>query len=321
MLIYLITFAPNSTMDSGFFMNQKLLYTIIIHVVVVVWGYTGIMGKTITLEATEMVWWRMLLGALSIGLLFPLIQKNRNLPDKKTLLKIIGVGGIVGLHWITFFESIKMSSVSLGIICLATTTIHVSWLEPIMKKTRFRKTDLLLSIIVLCGMLLVGSQEGANLAAIFVGLLSAFFAAFFSVSNAVLVEKTPATQLTLLELSSGFVLISLFLLSQGKITSSTFELSSTLFWQLLFLGVICTGVAFVLAVNATKVLGAFTVSLTINLEPVYTMILAVLYFPHTEKMTPQFYMGAAIILFAVIGNSIWKNIQKRKGVLSQPDLT
>jgi drug/metabolite transporter (DMT)-like permease len=301
-------------------MNTKLIYTIIIHVVVLIWGYTGIMGKAIDLGSTAMVWWRLLLGMSALFLLFPFIQKKRVPISRNTWLKILFVGGIVGLHWITFFESIKMSSVSLGIICLATTTLHVSWLEPLMKGTKFQKTDLALSIVVLFGMMLVGSKEGANIAAIFVGLLSAFFAAFFSVSNAILVEKVPATQLTVMELTSGFILISLFMLFQGKMNAELFQINTKLLWQLLFLGVICTAIAFVLAVNATKHLGAFTVSLTINLEPIYTILLALLYFPESEKMGLTFYIGATIILTAVIGNSIIKQRIKRKQIstLSKP---
>jgi drug/metabolite transporter (DMT)-like permease len=189
-----------------------------------------------------------------------------------------------------------------------------------MKGTKFQKTDLALSIVVLFGMMLVGSKEGANIAAIFVGLLSAFFAAFFSVSNAILVEKVPATQLTVMELTSGFILISLFMLFQGKMNAELFQINTKLLWQLLFLGVICTAIAFVLAVNATKHLGAFTVSLTINLEPIYTILLALLYFPESEKMGLTFYIGATIILTAVIGNSIIKQRIKRKQIstLSKP---
>jgi drug/metabolite transporter (DMT)-like permease len=295
-------------------MNTKLVYTIIIHVVVLIWGYTGIMGKAIDLGATVMVWWRLLFGVAALLLLFPFLQKKRAAVSRKTALKILFVGGVVGLHWLTFFESIKMSSVSLGIICLATTTIHVSWLEPLMKGTKFKKTDLVLSLVVLFGMLLIGSREGAHLPAILVGLLSAFLAALFSVSNAVLVEKTPAVQLTVMELASGFVLISLVLLFQGKIDAQLFVMDTKLLWQLLFLGVVCTAIAFVLAVNATKHLGAFTVSLTINLEPVYTILLALLYFPESEKMEPRFYIGAAIILAAVIGNSFIKRQQRRSKI-------
>lgn len=286
-----------------------------------IWGYTGIMGKVITLGSIEMVWWRLMLGVSALFLLFPFLQKKFVSVSRRSWLKIVLVGGVVGLHWITFFESIKMSSVSLGIICLATTTLHVSWLEPLMKGTKFQKNDLVLSVVVLFGMLLVGSREGANISAILVGLLSALFAAFFSVSNAVLVEKTPAVQLTLMELASGFILVSLFMFFQGKIDAELFKIDAELFWQLMFLGVICTAIAFVLAVNATKYLGAFTVSLTINLEPIYTILLALYYFPESEKMSLPFYLGASIIFAAVVGNSIIKQrIKRSEKTIKRPSI-
>jgi drug/metabolite transporter (DMT)-like permease len=295
------------------FMSKKIQYTLIIHIVVIIWGYTGIMGKAITLPATEMVWWRMGIAVISLGLLFPFIQRKYASISGDLWLKTLFVGVLVGLHWITFFHSIKMSSISLGIICLATTTLHVSWLEPLIKKTKFNVLDLILSIVVFGGMFLISTQQSANIQAIIVGLLSAFLAALFSVSNAVLVEKMPSPQLTLIELSSGFVVLTLFLLFQGDLNIGLFQkIDADLFWKLLFLGVVCTSIAFILAVNATKHLGAFTVSLTINLEPVYTIILALLIYPGSEKMDPLFYVGSAIIVSAVVTNGIIKNRQRRK---------
>lgn len=294
-------------------MSKKIQYTLIIHIVVIIWGYTGIMGKAITLSATEMVWWRLGIAVISLGMLFPLIQKKLTKISPDLWMKTLFVGILVGLHWITFFHSIKLSSISLGIICLATTTLHVSWLEPLIKKTKFNVLDLILSIVVFGGMFLISTQQSANIQAILIGLLSAFLAALFSVSNAVLVEKMPAPQLTLLELSSGFVTLTLFLLFQGELNTGLFEkIDANLFWKLLFLGVVCTSIAFILAVNATKYLGAFTVSLTINLEPVYTIILALIIYPGSEKMDPLFYVGSAIIVSAVVTNGIIKNRQRRK---------
>lgn len=288
-------------------MSKKLQYTIIIHLVVIIWGYTGIMGKAITLPAYEMVWWRLGIAVISLFLLIRFIQKKFVPLNTRNWLLTLGVGVLVGLHWITFFQSIKLSSISLGIICLATTTLHVSWLEPLIKKTKFNFSDLFLSIVVFGGMLLISAQEIAQIEAIGIGLFSAFLAAFFSVCNAVLVEKMPAPQLTLIELSSGFLMLTVFMLFGAKFNSDMFFLSADLFWKLLFLGVVCTSLAFILAVNATKYLGAFTVSLTINLEPVYTIILALILYPSSERMDSMFYVGATIIIAAVVTNGIIKN--------------
>lgn len=293
-------------------MSKKLQYNIIIHLVVIIWGYTGIMGKAIDLPATEMVWWRLGIAVISLAVLFPLIQRKLSSLSPKLWLVTLGVGVLVGLHWITFFHSIKLSSISLGIICLATTTLHVSWLEPLIKGTKFNFSDLFLSLAVLGGMVLVSAQEAAHGYAILIGLMSAFLAALFSVCNAVLVEKMPSPQLTLIELSSGFVVLTLFMLMGSSFSRSMFDINQDLLWKLLFLGVVCTSIAFILAVNATKHLGAFTVSLTINLEPVYTIILALIFYPQSETMDPLFYVGASIIVAAVITNGILKNRKSRQ---------
>jgi drug/metabolite transporter (DMT)-like permease len=293
-------------------MSKELSHTIIIHLVVIIWGYTGIMGKAIPLNSIEMVWWRLGIALISLGLLIPLIQKKISKMNYRLVLATLGVGVLVALHWITFFHSIKLSSISLGIVCLATTTLHVSWLEPLIKKTKFNLSDVLLSLAVLGGMLLISSQESAHGEAIIIGILSAFLAAFFSVCNAVLVEKMPAPQLTLIELAGGFLVLTLFIFFNTGFHENMFLLDSDLIWKLLFLGVVCTSLAFVLAVNATKHLGAFTVSLTINLEPVYTIILALLIYPQSEKMRSLFYLGATIIIAAVMTNSILKNLKTKK---------
>jgi len=232
--------------------------------------------------------------------------------SRELWLKTIAVGVLVALHWITFFHSIKLSSISLGIICLATTTLHVSWLEPLIKKTKFNVSDILLSIVVFGGMILISTQQSANIAAILIGLTSAFLAALFSVSNAVLIEKMPAPQLTIIELGSGFVVLTLFLAFNSSFDVAMFKIDSDLFWKLIFLGVVCTSIAFILAVNATKYLGAFTVSLTINLEPVYTIILALILYPKSEKMDLLFYVGSAIIVLAVLANGILKHKARKK---------
>jgi len=293
-------------------MSKRLQYNIIIHLVVIIWGYTGIMGKAIDLPASEMVWWRLGIAVISLGIMFPFIQKTMTHMSRELWLKTIAVGVLVALHWITFFHSIKLSSISLGIICLATTTLHVSWLEPLIKKTKFNVSDILLSIVVFGGMILISTQQSANIAAILIGLTSAFLAALFSVSNAVLIEKMPAPQLTIIELGSGFVVLTLFLAFNSSFDVAMFKIDSDLFWKLIFLGVVCTSIAFILAVNATKYLGAFTVSLTINLEPVYTIILALILYPKSEKMDLLFYVGSAIIVLAVLANGILKHKARKK---------
>jgi len=292
-------------------MSKRRQYLILIHLVIIIWGYTGIMGKTITLSSSVLVWYRLLIGFLSLGLFIWLLKRPTVKISKSTFWKIVGVGAVVGLHWFTFFESIKMSSVSLGIICLSTTTLHVSWLEPIMRKRKVSLVEVILGVVIVFGISFILNVEFEHVNAILVGLSSAFFAAFFAVSNSVLVDKVPSSQLSFIELISGFVVLSVILFFQGEMNGELFNLSASNLGNLLFLGIVCTSLAFIIAVDATKYLGAFTVSLSINLEPIYTMIMAVLLFPMEETMQFSFYVGSAIILAAVFFNGIWQYYANR----------
>lgn len=293
-------------------MTKRQQYLILIHLVVIVWGYTGIMGRAITLSSTELVWYRLLIAFVSLGLFIWLLKRPIVKIDKKVFWKIVAVGAVVGLHWYAFFQSIKMSSVSIGIICLSTTTLHVSWLEPLMRKRRVSWVEVLLGVVIVFGISFILTVEFEHINAILVGLLAAFLAALFSVSNSVLVDKVPSSQLSFIELISGFVVMTGILLFQGELNRDLFKVSSENIGNLLFLGIICTSLAFIIAVDATKYLGAFTVSLSINLEPIYTMIMAVLLFPNEEVMDVSFYLGSSIILAAVFFNGLWQYRTGRK---------
>lgn len=293
-------------------MTKRQQYLILIHLVVIVWGYTGIMGRAITLSSTELVWYRLLIAFVSLGLFIWLLKRPVVKIEKKVFWKIVAVGAVVGLHWYAFFQSIKMSSVSIGIICLSTTTLHVSWLEPLMRKRRISLVEVLLGVVIVFGISFILTVEFEHINAILVGLLAAFLAALFSVSNSVLVDKVPSSQLSFIELISGFVVMTGILLFQGELNRDLFNVSSENIGNLLFLGIICTSLAFIIAVDATKYLGAFTVSLSINLEPIYTMIMAVLLFPNEEVMDASFYLGSSIILAAVFFNGLWQYRTGRK---------
>ncbi|GAA0876985.1 DMT family transporter [Wandonia haliotis] len=293
-------------------MTKRQQYLILIHLVVIVWGYTGIMGRAITLSSTELVWYRLLIAFVSLGLFIWLLKRPVVKIEKKVFWKIVAVGAVVGLHWYAFFQSIKMSSVSIGIICLSTTTLHVSWLEPLMRKRRVSWVEVLLGVVIVFGISFILTVEFEHISAILVGLLAAFLAALFSVSNSVLVDKVPSSQLSFIELISGFVVMTGILLFQGELNRDLFNVSSENIGNLLFLGIICTSLAFIIAVDATKYLGAFTVSLSINLEPIYTMIMAVLLFPNEEVMDASFYLGSSIILAAVFFNGLWQYRTGRK---------
>ncbi len=233
--------------------------------------------------------------------------------SRKRFLQSLGVGILVGLHWVTFYESIQLSTASLGILCMATTTLHVSWLEPLVMGRKFSWVEFGLSLIVVAGIYFVSDDFNARqYTALAYGLVSALLAALFSVFNAWLAEDSSPVQMTLYEMLSAFVFLTIVMGFTGQLNLSLTDVRAEDLWWLLFLGIICTSIAFLANIFIMKRLGAFTVALSINMEPVYTIILAIFILHENEVLNARFYFGSAVIIAVVVANGIIKEIQNRK---------
>lgn len=293
-------------------MFSNLKYHAVLHLIIFIWGFTGILGKWIKIDAIGIVWYRVVIALISLFILMLVLKRKLIIPDKKTALQTLGVGVLVALHWLTFYISIKESTASLAIVCLATATIHVSWLEPLVMKRKFRSTELILGLLIIAGILLIttdANSAGQTIGIVY-GLISALLAALFSTFNGFLITKTKASTLTLYEMFSASILLTLVLVISGGFThlpntGGIFDVDiSDLLW-LLFLGIICTSIAFLVTVEITKYLGAFTVTLSINMEPIYTLIIAAISLNENEKVGDYFYYGAFLIVGAVFINGTY----------------
>jgi len=294
-------------------MIQKFRYHILMHLIIFMWGFTGILGKLIEIDALYIVWFRILIAFLSLGLGLYLLKMPMRIPDRKLLLKTLGVGMVVATHWITFYTSIQLSTASLGILCLSTTTLHVTWLEPLLLKKPFSKVEFLFGCLVIFGIYFVSdSFDATQLKALMIGLFSALCAAFFSVCNAKLVEDVPSSSITLHEMGIGLVFMTVVLASQGMLNKSMFNMTGSDLGWLLFLGILCTSFAFLATIEVMKKLGAFTVSLSINLEPVYTILLAIPILHENEMLNGHFYAGSAMIILVVIANAVYKAAVRKR---------
>jgi drug/metabolite transporter (DMT)-like permease len=288
-------------------MFQKYKYHILLHFIIFLWGFTGILGKLIHLDFFHIVWNRVLIALVGLGIILYILKKPIKINSTKQLLSLFGVGLFVALHWLTFYKSIQLSTASLGILCLSTTTLHVTWLEPLVMKKKFSWIEFFLGLLVIGGIYIVSSDfNPKDYEALIYGLLSALFAALFSVFNGYLVKTIPSSTMTFYELLMGFVFISGIMVYNGDFNSSLFKMTTSDFLWLLFLGLICTSFAFLVTIDIVKKLGAFTVSLSINLEPVYTMILAIVILNENEILGSQFYLGALLIIAVVLANPIIK---------------
>ncbi|MEM8908402.1 MAG: EamA family transporter [Bacteroidota bacterium] len=278
-----------------------------LHFAVLLFGFTAILGDLITLTALVLVWWRVLITSISLFFLIRLGADLKTLP-RPLILKYMGIGVLVALHWICFFGAIKLSNASICLVCMATTSFFTALLEPLFFRDSIKWYELLLGLLIVPGMVLVVNNTAWNmLAGIGVGLLSALLAALFSILNKKLVDQAAPMSITFLELGSGWCFISLLLpIYFWQNPQELFWPQGTDWWYLLILALLCTTLAYVLALRALKYLSAFAANLTVNLEPVYGIALAWLILQENKELSNGFYWGCTIILLAVLSYPLLK---------------
>ena len=286
--------------------NVQRKNLIILHLTVFIWGFTGILGALISINAVQMVWYRVLIASISLFAYF-IWSKTEIKVTKKQFLQFFFTGSIVAIHWIFFFHAIKVANVSVSLICLSSVTLFIAILEPLIKKQTISKGDIFIGLVIIAGIYLIFKFESKYTAGIIFGLASAVAASFFSTINSTLVQKTEPSIIGFYELSGAFFWITIYRLLDSSLANETFNLSLVDWFYLMVLGTICTALAYVAGVGVMRTLSAFRVALITNLEPVYGIILAFLFFGSKEQMTGGFYLGSLLILGAVFLYPIYKN--------------
>ena len=280
-----------------------------IHFCVLLWGFTAILGKLITLPALPLVWARMLIVVVALALL-PKVWRGLRAMPARLLWAYAGIGVLVALHWLTFYGAIKLANASVGATCMALATVFTAMVEPTLARTRFSRRDLALGIAVLPGVaLVVGGVPGDMRIGIAVGALSALFVALFGSLNKRLVEHGDPLTVTALELGAGILALTALapLMPLLPIPAMADAFAGDLLLMpgtrdavlLLVLALACTLLPFALSLVALRHMSAFGVQLAVNLEPVYAIVLAILLLGEQHDVTPMFYLGVVIILAAV----------------------
>jgi len=277
-----------------------------LHLIVFIWGFTAVLGRLITLEALPLVWFRMIFAVFFIFFYIKYHRLPLKIP-KRILLKFLVAGLVIALHWFTFFKAIKVSNVSITLACLSTGAFFTSIIEPIFFKKKIIWYELFFGIIVVLGLTIIFNVEGNYTEGIIYALISALLSASFAVINSKFVKNYDPTIISYYELTGGVLFFSIFLLFTNSFDTSFFQLTTSDFIYLLILSSICTAYAFIASTAVMKYLSPYTVMLTINLEPIYGIIIAVIVFEDKEQMNPQFYFGALIILATVILNGFIKS--------------
>lgn len=286
---------------------------LMMHLIVIILGFTGILGKLIEANATLLVWYRTLIAFVSLAI-FLFIKRSLFKGGGKHMLKLLGVGAIVALHWIFFFESIKVSNVSVAVVCLATSSLFSALLEPLFFKRKTSKVELLLGVVVISALAFAMNAGLEHRMGYIYGIIAALLATLFTLFNALLIDKLEASQITFYEMIGGWGILSVYLLFTAPLSTSTLAISEQDFIYLLLLGVVCTAFAFVISVEVMKTISPYSVIMAVNLEPIYSIVLALLLFGDSEEMTPSFYIGGSVIILTVFLDGYLKTKAKKKGI-------
>ena len=282
-------------------MNARTRSLLLLHGIVVIFGFTGILGKLISMEAEPLVFWRVTLGGLTTAL-FLAVKGRWHAWEWRSALQASGIGWIVAAHWVTFFGSIKASSVGLALTMLATAPLFVGLIEPWVYRRKLAWREMAVATVVFVGISLVFQAEKDQILGMALGLTSAVLAAIFSTLNGVMVRRHEPVNLSAVELLSASVGMALWLAIQGQFDASLFQLSSSDWVWIGLLAVVATSFAFMVSIQVLKDLTPFESAMAINLEPIYAIVLA--YFLFEERFSSGFYLGAALVIGAVFVDTL-----------------
>lgn len=296
--------------------NDKLKAYLHFHLIVFIWGFTAVLGALITIDAVPLVWFRM--GLASIFIFAYIKMRGVSLAvSRKTLMGFAIAGLVIAVHWLTFFGAIKESNVSITLAMMSTGAFFTALLEPIFYKRKVIWYELLFGAIVVGALYVIFEVETAYQTGILLALFSAFLSAVFTLINGKFIENHHPTKISFYELLIGSLCVTAYLVIARIDTffSAQFFALPTMDWVYIgILASVCTAYAFIAAVAVMKHLSPYTIMLTINLEPVYGILLAFIVLGDAEQMSSEFYYGALVILAVVIANGVLKNSKKFKAV-------
>jgi len=289
-------------------LNRNLL---LLHLTVLVWGFTGILGALISVSAMHLVWYRVLIATIALLIYFKCTKKNIRI-SLGLFTKLMLTGGLVGLHWFLFFQSIKLANVSVTLVCLSSLTLFTALLEPLFNKQRIAYLELFIGMLIILGIYLIFKFETQYIQGILLGLSAALCGSLFTIINSKLIKTSKATLISFYEMAGAWFWLSLYLFISGGFNEEMrLNPSDTIY--LILLGTVCTSAAYVAGVSVMREISAFRVALITNLEPIYGMLLALVIFRQEEKMSAGFYAGAMLVLGAVFLYPILKTkLEHRK---------
>ncbi len=275
-----------------------------LHFLIFIWGFTAVLGKLVSLDALNLTWYRlaMAVGALWLWRLWrPMRRRYR----REDYLRFAANGIIIALHWTAFFGAIKAGNVSSTLVAMSSGAFFTSLLEPLWFKRRVDYREILLGLGILVGIAYLFGISDIRPLALVLALAAAFLSALFSVWNGLLIRRFPAVDLSFYELLAGWLFLALVLSVSGSWTAP-WEVPGRDWLWIAVLGIVCTAYTFTVSLDLLRYINPFTLMLSINMEPVYGIMLALLIFGDSERMRPGFYMGTLIILGLIVLNALMK---------------
>ncbi len=279
------------------------------HFIVFIFGFTAILGSLISIGAVKLVWYRMLIASVCLFILSFLLGK-KIFVSKKMLFILLFCGFIISMHWIFFFQAIKVSNVSITLSILSLGAFLTSFLEPIFYKRKIILYEVFLGLLVVAGTAIIFNTQFHYIEGILFAFCSVLFSVFFALLNGKLVGKISSFTISFYELIGGLITLSILLIINNDFNLDLLNIqTSDLVW-LLILGTICTSYAFVISVDVMKHLSPYSLMLSINMEPIYGIVLAIIILNESNEMSLEFYIGFLMIFISVILNGIFKLNQK-----------
>jgi len=289
-----------------------------LHGAVLLWGFTGVLGRLISLDAPVLVWYRMALTAL-IMLMVLLITRSWIRVPKQDVRKLAVIGGLMALHWIAFYAAIKYANASIALVCLSTSSIFTSVLDPLVNKTKYNNREMALGCLALAGMYLIYHFQQVYFTGIVLGVIAALLSSVFTILNKRIAQTYPSGTMVFYEMTTGLIIISVLMPllwyyspdtvllplqdSLGDVISalpgSITGMHNDWIW-LIFMAACCTVWAQTLALNALKKLSSFTITLTVNMEPVYGILLAIFIYREDKQLNGGFFAGMGLICLSVL---------------------
>jgi len=284
-----------------------------LHIAVFLAGFTGILGKLIMLNEGLLVWYRLMISAVSLWVIYFFQKKSQRISFKDSI-KIFGIGSIAALHWVSFYGSIKYSNVSIALVCFSAIGFFTAFLEPLIFRVKVDIIELLLGLLMIFGIYFIFHFDPNYKTGIIIGLLSALLASIFPILNKVLLKRIAADTVTRYELSGGFIFLTLMLPIYLRLFPTGYLFPNLHDWLwLLILSWLCTVLAFNLSMKALQRISAFTANLSYNLEPVYGILLAFFVLGENKYFNKGFYVGLILIFFAIIAQMLrlWRKRRSR----------